>query len=107
MAEIITPVETLTIPEGNNFFFFAFPNHGGYDIELNSNVCTYANACNEYKLVIPPGHYTSHGLVEEIQSSIDSFEDGLLKRANVHILVNYNQTSKRLKRTAQNDKQVI
>ena len=109
LAEIITPVETLTISEGNNFFFLAFPNHGvlkGYDIELNSDVCTYANACDEYKLVIPSGHYTSHGLVEEIQSSIDSFEDGLLKRANAHIVVDYNQNSKRLKITAQNDKQV-
>ena len=45
LAEIITPVETLTILEGNNFFFLASPNHGilnGYDIELNSDVCTYA-----------------------------------------------------------------
>ena len=100
LAEIITPVETLTISEGNNFFFLAFPNHGvsnGYDIELNSDVCTYANACDEYKLVIPPGHYTSHGLVEEIQSSIDSFDDGLLKRANVHLVLDYNQNSKRPK----------
>ena len=48
LAEIITPIETLTFSEGNNFFFLAFPNHGvlnGYDIELNSDVCTYANAC--------------------------------------------------------------
>ena len=57
-------------------------------------------------MVIPPGHYTSHGLVEEIQTSIDSFEDGLLKRANAHIVVDYNQNSKNLKITAQNDKQV-
>ena len=109
MAEIITPVKTLTISEGNNFFFLTFPNHGvlkGYDIELNSDMCTYANACDEYKLVIPPGHYTSHGLVEEIQSSIDSFEDGLLKRANAHIVVDYNQNNKHLKITAQKDKQV-
>ena len=28
LAEIITPVETLTISEGNTFFFLAFPNHG-------------------------------------------------------------------------------
>ena len=109
LAEIITPVETLTISEGNNFFFLAFPNHGvlnDYDIELNSDVCTYANAFDEYKLVFPPGHYTSRGLVEKIQSSIDSCEDGLLKRANAHIVVDYNQNSKRLKITDQNDKQV-
>ena len=84
-------------------------NHGvlnGYDIELNSDVCTYANACDEYTLVIPPGHYTCHGLVEEIQSSIDSFEGRLLKRANAHIVEDYNQNNKRLKITAQNDKQV-
>ena len=82
MAEIFTPVETLTISEGNNLFFWAFPNHSvlnGYDKELNSDVCTYANACDEYKLVIPHGHYTSHGLIEEIQSSVDSFEGGLFK----------------------------
>ena len=91
LAEIITPVETLTISKGNNFFFLVFPNHSvlkGVDIELNSDVCTYANACDEYKLVIPPGPYTSpYGLVEKIQSTIDSFEGGLLKRANAHIVV--------------------
>ena len=108
LAEIITPVETLTI-SGNIFFFLAFPNHGvlnGYDIELNSDVCTYANACDGYKLVIPPKNYTCHGLVEEIQSSIDSFEGGLLDRANAHIVMDYNQNSKRLKITAHNDRQV-
>ena len=103
LAEIITPIEVLNISEGNNFFFLAFPNHSvleSYGIEPNTDVCTYSNGCDEYKLVIPPGHYTSpYSLVEENQSSFVSFEGGLLKR-------DYNQNSNRLKITAQNDKQV-
>ena len=41
-----------------------------------------------------------------MQSSIDNFEKGVLKRANAHICITYDAVSQRMKITAQNDKQV-
>ena len=45
-------------------------------------------------------------LAEEIQSAIDNFEKGVLKRANAHISVTYDAVSQRMKISAQNEKQV-
>ena len=41
-----------------------------------------------------------------MQSSIDNFEKGVLKRANAHISVTYDAVSQRMKLYAQNEKQV-
>lgn len=61
-TERITPFKVLDISEGNNVFFFKFPNHSsieGYGIEITSGMCAYADACDENKFVIQTGHCTS------------------------------------------------
>ena len=80
----------------------------------------YSNdiGCDKYKLFIPTGNYVSpEYLDEEMQSSIDNFvmgalkranahisnfEKGALKRANAHISVTYNASSQCMKISAQN-----
>ena len=63
-------------------------------------------ACDKYKLFIPIGNYaSSEYLAEEMQSSIDKFEKGFLKRANAHISVTFDIVSQRIKISAQNEKQ--
>ena len=51
-------------------------------------MCSNDIACDKYKLFIPTGNYVSpEYLAEEMQSSIDNFEKGFLKRTNTHISV--------------------
>ena len=45
-------------------------------------------------------------LAEEMQSSIDNFEKGFLKRANAHISVTFDAVRQRMKISAQNEKEV-
>ena len=72
-----------------------------------TQMCSNDIACDKYKLFIPTGNYVSpEYLAEEIQSSIDNFEKGFLKRANAHIRVTLDAVSQRMKISAQNEKQV-
>ena len=51
-------------------------------------MCSDDIACDKYKLFISPGSYVPpQYLAEEIQSSIDNFEKGVLKQANAYISV--------------------
>ena len=45
-------------------------------------------------------------LAEEMQSFIDNFGKGFLKRTNAHICVTFDAVSQRMKISAQNEKQV-
>ena len=45
-------------------------------------------------------------LAEEMQSSIDNFEKGFLKRADAHISVTFDAVSQRMKISAQNETQI-
>ena len=67
--------------------------------------CSNDIACYKYKLFIPTGNYVSpEYLAEEMQSFIDNFETGILKRANAHISVTYDAVSQCMKISAQNEK---
>ena len=68
-------------------------------------MCSNHIACDKYKLFIPTGNYVSpECLAEQMQSSIDNFEKGFLKRANAHISVTYDAVSQCMKIYAQNEK---
>ena len=70
-------------------------------------MCSNRIACDKYNLFIPTGNYvSSECLAEEMQSSIDNFEKGFLKRANAHISVTFDAASQGMKISAQNEKQV-
>ena len=59
-------------------------------MENITEMCSNHIACDKYKLFIPTGNYvSSEYLAEEMQSSIDNFGKGFLKRANAHISVTY------------------
>ena len=76
-------------------------------MENITEMCSNAIACDNYKLFIPTGNYVSpEYLAEEMQSSIDNFEKGFLKRTNAHISVTFDAVSQRMKISAQNEKQV-
>ena len=76
-------------------------------MENITDMCSNDIACHTYKLFIPTGNYvSSEYLAKEMQSSIDNFENGVLKRANAHIIVTYDAVSQRMKISAQNEKQV-
>ena len=73
-----------------------------------TEICTIENTCDKYKLCIPAENYTTlQHLAEEMQSSIDSFEGGLLRQAKTYIhILSYSDTSNRMKVVAQNEKEV-
>ena len=76
-------------------------------MENITEMCSNDIACDNYKLFIPTGNYVSpEYLAEEMQSSIDNFEKGFLKRTNAHISVTFDAVSQRMKISAQNEKQV-
>ena len=76
-------------------------------IENITEMCSNDIACDKCKLFIPTGNYVSpEYLAEEMQSSIDIFENGRLKRANAHISVTFDAVSQRMKISTQNEKQV-
>ena len=110
LVEIATPSEVLNITEESNFFFLTFLDQrilNRMGMENITEVCSNSMACDKYKLYIPTGNYvSSEYLAEEMQSSIDNFEKGFLKRANAHISVTFDVASQRMKISAQNEKQV-
>ena len=76
-------------------------------MENITEMCSNDIACDKYKLFIPTGNYMSPDyLGEEMQSSVNNFENGVLKRENAHISVTYGAVSQRMKISAQNEKQV-
>ena len=76
-------------------------------MENNTEMCSNHIACDKYKLFISTGNYVSPKyLAEEMQSSIDNFEKGFLKRANAHISFTFDAVSQRMKISAQDEKQV-
>ena len=76
-------------------------------MENITETCSNAITREKYKLFIPTGNYVSpEYLAEEMQSSIDNFEKGFLKRANAYISVTFDAVSQRMKISAQNEKQV-
>ena len=90
LVEIATPSEVLNITEENNVSFLTFLdqrilNRIGMKI-LQRCVAMILLAVN--MLFIATGNYVSpEYLAEEMKSSIDNFEKGVLKRANAHISV--------------------
>ena len=59
-------------------------------MENITEMCNNDIACENYKLFIPTGNYVSpEYLAEEMQSSIDNFEKGFLKRTNAHVSVTF------------------
>ena len=65
-------------------------------MENITQICSNYIACDKYKLFIPTGNYVSpEYLVEEMQSSVDNFEKGFLKRANAHISVTFDAADKK------------
>ena len=112
LAEIATPSEVLNITEDNNFFFLAFPDQHSlytkFGVENITEMCSNENGdCYKFKQEIPTGNYMSPKyLVEEMQTSIDKFEKGILKHLNAYISINYDASSQRLKVSAQNERQV-
>ena len=109
LVEIITPSQVMNISEENNYFFLAFLDQRIYNTDENSvtEMCTLDDTCDKYKLFIPVDNYTTpQHLAEEMQSSIDAFERDLLRQANAHIHISYNDTSNRMKVVAQNEKEV-
>ena len=110
LAEIATPSEVLNITKENNFFFLTFLDQrilNRIGMEHITEMCSNDIACDKYKLFIPTGNYVSpEYLAEEMQSSIDNFEKGFLKRANAHIIVTFDAVSQRMKISAQNETQV-
>ena len=97
LVEIATLSEALNITEGNNFFLLTFLDQRFLNTMGMANItemCSNDTACDKYKLSIPTGNYVSpEYLAEEMQSSIDNFEKGVLKRANAHISVTFKQIS--------------
>ena len=109
LVEIATPSEVLNITEENNFFLTFLDQHilNRIGMENMTEMCSNDIACDKYKPFIPTGNYVSpENLAEEMQSSIDNFEKGFLKRANAHISVTFDAVSQRMKISAQNEKQV-
>ena len=102
--------DTLNITEKNNFFFLTFLDQrilNRIGMENITQMCGNDISCDKYKLFIPTGNYVSpEYLAKEMQSSIDNFEKGFLKRANAHISVTFEAVSQRMKISAQNEKQV-
>ena len=69
-------------------------------------MCSNYIACDKYKLFISTGNdVSSEYLADEMQSSIDNFEKGVLTRTNVHISATYDAVSQRMKIYAQNETQ--
>ena len=108
LVAIATPLEFLTFTEENNFFTVLnkrFSNRIG--MENITEMCSNHIACDKCKLFIPTGNYMSpEYLDEEMQTFIDNFEKGVLKRANVHISVTFDTVSQCMIISAQNEKQV-
>ena len=88
LVEIATPSEDLNITEENNFFFLTFLDQriiNRLGMENITEMCSNDTACDKYMLFILTGNYVSpEYLAEEMQSSIDNFEKGFLKRAHQH-----------------------
>ena len=103
LAEIATPSEVLNITEDNNFFFLAFPDQHSlytkFGVKNITQMCSNENGdCYKFKLKIPIGNYMSpEYLVEEMQTSIDKFEKGILKHVNAYISITYDALNQRLK----------
>ena len=97
LVETATPSEVLNITEENNSFFLTFLDQrllNRIGMENIIEMCSNDIACDKYKLFIPTGNYVSpEYLAEEMQSSIDNFEKGFLKRANAHISVTFDAVS--------------
>ena len=108
LVEIATSSEVLNITKENNFFFFTFLDQrilNKIEMENIKEMCSNNIACDKFKLFIPTGNYVSPDfLAEEMQSSIDNFEKGFLKRANAHISVTFDAVSQRMKISVQNEK---
>ena len=107
LVETATPSKVLNITEENNFFFLTFLDQrilSRIGMGNITEMCSNRIACD--KLFIPTGNYVSpEYLAEEMQSSIDNFEKGFMKRANAHISVTFDAVSQRMKISAQNEKQ--
>ena len=98
--EIITPSQVMNISEENNYFFLAFlDQHILNRSEVRvTEMCEIENTCDKYKLFITADNYTTpQHLAEEMQLSIDAFENGFLRQANAYIHISYSETSNRLK----------
>ena len=112
LAEIATTSEVLNITDDNNFFFLAFPDQHSlytkFGVENITHLCSNEKVdCYKFKLKIPIGNYMSpEYLVEEMQTSIDKFEKGILKPLNAYISITYDVLNQRLKVSAQNERQV-
>ena len=101
LVEIATASEVFNITEENYFFFFTFLDQrilNTMGMENITEMCSNHIACDKYMLSIPTGNCVSPDyLAKEMQSSIDNFENGVLKRANAHISVTYDNVSQRMK----------
>lgn len=112
LTEIITPSEILNISDQNNFFFLTFIDQlllNRIGMRRMKEICNTdaADHCPEYKLSISKGNYSSpQHLVEEIQTAIDTNHGDLLRKVHSTISISYGKTSKRIKVSAENSKQV-
>ena len=110
LVEFATPSEVLNTTKENKFFFLKFHDErilNRIGMENVTEMCSNDIACDKYKLFIPIGNYVSpEYLAEEMQSSVDNFEKGVLKRANAHIIISYDAVSQLMKISAQNEEQV-
>lgn len=109
LVEIMTSAQVLNISEENNFFYLVFldPSYiRRHGFENVTEMCRNTNACDKVKLIIPPGNYVSPShLAQEMQSSINAFENGLLEHVNVGIGVVFDENSKRMKIICQDERQ--
>ena len=96
LVEITTPSQMMNISVENNYFFLTFLdqrilNRGEVSV---TEMCEIENKCGKYKLVITADNYTTlHHLAEEMQLSIDAFENGFLRQASAYIHISYSETS--------------
>ena len=90
----------MNISEENNCFFLAFLDQrilkrGEVSV---TEMCETENTCDKYKLFITADTYTTpQHLSEEMQLSIEAFENGFLRKANAYIHISYSETNNRMK----------
>ena len=95
------------------FFYLAFSDqhslYTNFGVENITEMCSNDNDdCYKFKLKILTGNYMlPEYLAEEIKTSIDKFEKGLLKHVKAFASITYNAAvSQRLKLSAQNERHV-
>ena len=111
LGEMTTPSEVFNITEENYFFFLTFLdprllNTMGMEniTEMCSSDIVLINISYPFQLA---NYVLPEYLAEEMQSSIDNFENGVLKRANAHISVTYDAVSQRMSLSVQKAGQTL